>query len=32
MLAIDQDGNTSELSLCLPYQSNDVIFANGFEP
>lgn len=32
MLAIDQDGSTSELSLCLPYQSNDVIFANGFEP
>jgi len=31
MLAIDADGNTSELSLCNTYQYTDVIFADGFE-
>jgi hypothetical protein len=31
MLAIDADGNTSELSLCLHYQYSDVIFADGFQ-
>jgi len=28
--ATDSNGNTSELSACIPYQ-NDTIFANGFE-
>jgi hypothetical protein len=31
MLAIDADGNTSELSLCNTYQYSDVIFADDFE-
>jgi hypothetical protein len=31
MLAIDADGNSSELSLCAAYQYSDVIFADGFQ-
>jgi len=31
MLAIDADGNSSELSLCAAYQYSDVIFADNFE-
>jgi hypothetical protein len=31
MLAIDADGNSSELSLCLHYQYSDVIFADDFQ-
>lgn len=31
MLAIDADGNTSELSLCNTYHYSDVIFADGFQ-
>jgi len=31
MLAIDADGNTSELSLCAGYAYSDVIFADDFD-
>jgi len=31
MLAIDADGNSSELSLCATYQYSDVIFADDYE-
>jgi hypothetical protein len=31
MLAIDADGNSSELSLCATYKYSDVIFADGFD-
>ena len=29
--ATDSSGNTSEFSACVPYDSSDVIFADGFE-
>jgi len=31
MLAVDADGNSSELSLCIAYKYSDVIFADGFQ-
>ncbi|HEX5125093.1 MAG TPA: hypothetical protein VFV97_17745, partial [Rhodanobacteraceae bacterium] len=28
----DGDGNTSELSACIPYDLEDIIFVDGFDP